>query len=91
MTPEEIGRLTIAEVEAITERATNALRAFQEAQRMLGGTPQHQRPPAEVHPHTQAMAVMDQRSTEQRAYLESMRGSAERQRLLEQFNQPEEQ
>jgi hypothetical protein len=39
MTPEEIGRLTISEVEAIVARATDALAKFREAQAMLGGPP----------------------------------------------------
>jgi hypothetical protein len=37
MTSEEIGRLTISEVEAIVARATDALAKFREAQAMLGG------------------------------------------------------
>jgi hypothetical protein len=85
VTSEEIGRLTIAEVEAITDRATSALRAFQEAQRLLGavapGVVVAEPPPRQ----TQGP------SPEQQRYLDQMRGSAERQRLLEQFHQPEEQ
>ncbi len=38
MSPDDIGKLTIAEVEAIVVRATAALTAFREAQAMLGGT-----------------------------------------------------
>lgn len=36
MTPEDIGNLTIAQVEAIVARASDALTKFQEAKRLLG-------------------------------------------------------
>ena len=39
MTPEEIGALTIAEVEAISARASDALAKFAEARALLGGGP----------------------------------------------------
>lgn len=48
MTDEEIGRLTITEVEAICERAKKALDGFREAQAaMLGMMPTQPRPPTQ--------------------------------------------
>lgn len=82
MTPEEIGRLTLEEVEAINLRAASALNAFREAQRLLGVT---QAPTVTAEPPQRPGP-----SPEQQRYLDQIRGSAERQRLLEQFHQPEE-
>ncbi len=39
MTADEIGRLSIVEVEAIVSRATEALTRFREVQSLLGGNP----------------------------------------------------
>lgn len=88
MTPEDMARLTLADLEAIAARFSAAVATIREAQALLGGASlpaQPQRPASAPAPQAQVM------SPEQQNELDSWRHSAARAKLLEQFKAEEPQ
>lgn len=80
MTPKEIGKLTLADLEAIAARFESAARTIREAQSLLGGAPAAQAPaPAPVHrlrPSTKGAQLTEEEIAEREALLTNIRGPA---------------
>lgn len=96
LTPDEIGKLTLEDVEAIAQRFSRAVATIREAQALLGG----QQTPAIVAPvlagpvfagNPAPHAPPSRVTPEQQKALDDWRHSPARQKLLEQFKdeQPE--
>jgi hypothetical protein len=85
MTPEDVARLTLADLEAIAARFSAAVATIREAQALLGGAAplptQSARPSNAPTPAAQIV------TPEQQAELSAWRNSPARAKLLEQFKE----
>lgn len=80
MTAEEIGKLSLADLEAIATRFEAAVKTIREAQSLLGGVPARAAPVAPaarlVRPSTKGVQLTDEEIAEREALLAMTRGPA---------------
>ncbi len=84
MTPEDIGNLTLSELEAIAARTKAAAETLQSALGLMRGGVSTQAAPA-VQPAPAMAAPVNRLSPEQQAELDSWRNGSARRKLLEQI------
>lgn len=93
MTAEDISQLTLADLEAIAERFSGAVRTIREAQALLGGQPMANIPSTVSAPFQRIgpppgeppLSHLEEARLERAALLKSIRSSPERAAKLQQF------